>query len=1097
MFFHSAHMQALTRPIGDLLVLASLALFLPDVVAAQQPAPLQLDPRLQITQYIHDTWTVKEGLPQSSIFAFHQGHEGYLWIGTQGGLARFDGINFASYNTANTDALIHNEIRAFLDDPSGGFWIGTNGGLAHYEDGTFTGYTVQDGLSSNAVRSLARDRAGNVWIGTVGGGLNRFDGETFTSDQVEDGLAGNVVLSLQYDSTGTLWVGTQAGLSSYRNGELTTQVDTSFVEGSVVDALHLRADGSLWVGTNRGLARLEGDSLHTFTTETGLCSNNISALIEDAAGALWIGTLDEGLCRYYDGTFTSFSEEDGLTLNRIRSLHLGREGSLWIGTEMGGLNRLRMGKFAPVSTKEGLSSNVVYSVLQDREGSMWIGTLGGGLNRIDPTGDITHFTVDDGLPSNQVVALHETRDGQLWVGTQGGGACRLVKGTLPRFDCITGADGLATNYVFSIYEDRNGSLWVGTNGGLSRIAGTDVTTFTTDDGLSSNQVTALLEDASGNLWVGTYGGGLNRYRQGRFISYGQQHGLSSASVLTVHEGLQGMLWIGTQGGGLCRLRNGLFACFDTDDGLHSNDILHILEDDQGNLWLGGMKRIGQISKKQLGAYTRSAIPQLEPKIYGVSNGLKSSEMNGGTQPAAWRSRDGRLWFSSIRGVAVIDPAHIPVNPMPPPVKIHEFQVNGRTWTIQEDLQLPSGSRDFAFHYTGLSFAAPEQVQYEYKLEGYDNRWVEAGNRRDAFYTNLSPGEYTFHVRARNNDGVWNRTGASMAFYVEPYFYETYWFYLLCVLGVGLAVVGSYRVRLRQLKTRELKQLVAEQTSELRAREAELKQLNSDLEQEVQNQLEQKMEERRRYERQLIEAKERAEASARLKASILQNMSHEIRTPITAILGYAQILEEELSDQMFEFASHIYQNGERLLMTINSILDLSKMEANGQQLEREEFDLRTPVQEEVDLLASMAQKKGIDLRADLPPQAIPVCLNKHAITRILQNLVGNAIKFTDEGEVVVEAGVESGGTPYFKVKDTGIGISEEFLPRLFNEFEQESSGLTRSHEGTGLGMAITKRLADALDGQIDVESEKGKGTVFTITFPGALHETAPVTAATTS
>ena len=1044
---------------------------------AQEVAPLRLDPALQITQYVHDVWQAKDGLPQNSVYAVTQTRDGYLWLGTQEGLVRFDGVRFTVMTRAQ--GLESNEVRALLEDRTGALWIGTNGGgVSRMVDGVITTYTVADGLPGNAVRALYEDDRGHLWIGTIGGGLVRYDGASFTTYTMADGLTGDVVLALDEGPDGSLWIGTEAGLTRFRNGRFSRFDDPKQLPGLVVKAVAVGAHGEVWVGTNRGLVRREATRWTTYTMADGLPSDDISALYEDDRGTLWVGTLDGGVGRLYEDRFDVFSVAEGLTHNRVRAFFEDREGSLWIGIELGGLNRLRPGAFVPYTTAEGLSNDVVMTVLQDRKGAFWIGTDGGGVNRFQD-GTFTYFTTADGLPDDPVSALYEDQAGALWVGTNGGGLCRLQG---ERFTCLTTADGLSSNYIYAIYQDQAGALWMGTEAGLNRLYDGAVTHYTTADGLPHDLVTVLYEDRRGRLWVGTMGGGLGRLQDGQLTSYTEEDGLASNVILAVHVDARGALWIGTQGGGLCRWQDEAVACLTTEEGLHNDNVLQILEDEQGYLWLGSMQGLSRVHREALEAAMTGDGDLLATAVYGTADGMKSADLMGGTQPAAWAARDGRLWFATLRGVATIDPAGLQTNPVPPPVRLEHLLVDGEPMAPGADLTLPPESRDVAFRYTGLSLVAPERVQFRYRLEPYDQEWVEAGTRREAYYTNLSPGRYRFHVIASNNDGVWNEQGTTTTFYVQPFFYETAWFYWLCAAGLILLGTAAYRLRTRHMKRRALalQGLVDARTRELRARERELEELNQNLAAEVRRQIDLIMEERSRYEHELIGAKEKAEESARLKATILDNISHEIRTPITAILGFAQILATELDAAQQEFVTYIEENGQRLLGTLNAILDLSNMETDTLPMELERVDLEVAAQHATDLFQLMAARKGLTLRTDVKETA-SASVDRAAIDQILTNLVGNAIKFTEEGEVVVEVGVAA-HRAYCRVRDTGIGIGAAFMPHLFEAFKQESTGLARSHEGSGLGLAITRRLVEAMQGTISVESEKGHGAVFTVSFP---------------
>jgi signal transduction histidine kinase/ligand-binding sensor domain-containing protein len=1057
-----------------------LGVFLASPAVAQVVPLVSLDPELQLTQYPRDAWLVQDGLPQNSIDAILRSSDGYLWIGTQEGLARYDGRRFKLFEQSVTDGLNSNQISSLLEDRSGNIWIGTNGGgLSVLHDREFEVYDWQDGLSSNAVSTLYEDRKGYLWVGTTGGGLNRFDGQTFITFTTEDGLPGNTILTLMEDAAGVLWVATQAGLSRFSEGTFTLADSRSELPGEHVRAMHSAEDGSLWLGTDQGLVRMVGDDLTTHTTTEGLCGNVVTSLLEDPAGALWVGTRDGGLCRLYRGKISTFGVQQGLTNVQVRSLHLDREGSLWIGTDGGGLSRLRPGKFASLTAAEGLSSEVVLSVMEDSKGYMWFGTEGGGLNRV--RGSLTEaFTTEHGLSSNVIYALHEDRRGNVWAGTADAGICRFDDG---RFTCFAAGDGFTGNTIYAIHQDRKGRLWIGTEGGLGYLSNDLIIAFD-ELGTLSHLVTAIHEDGRGGLWFGTYGGGLARLEAGELTHFSKADGLSSDLILTLFQDQHEIMWIGTHGGGLCRLDD-RFVCFTAADGLANDNVLQILDDPDGYLWLGTLKGITRVSMEEISDFVDGRRARLNAHTYNEADGMKSGETNGGVQPAAWKARDGRLWFGTMAGVAVIDPARIYFNPVPPPVIIENFYADDRPVALTGNIRLPPGSKRLEFHYAGLSLVSPQQVRFMYQLEGYDDDWIEAGSRVQATFTNLPPGTYRFRVKARNGDGVWNAAGDTVAFYVSPFFYQTWWFILLSALALGVAGVGGYRLRTRHLRTREseLQELVDEQTRELLKRERELQSLNQNLKQEVRQQLDVILEERERYEGELIDAKEKAEESARLKSAILMNMSHEIRTPITAILGFAQVLSEEVDPAQQEFIDYIVENGKRLLNTLNSILDLAKLETHSVELDLTPLDLTTVASESVHLFTPIARKKGLTIRAELAVPEVAVPLDRTAIDRILQNLIGNAIKFTNHGSVTVRV-TSDDELAYLSVRDTGIGISESFLPHLFEEFKQESTGLSRSHEGSGLGLAITRRLVEALNGTIDVRTEKDKGTEFVVSLPRA-------------
>ncbi|QXD15837.1 response regulator [Rhodocaloribacter litoris] len=1064
------------------------------VTAAGQPAvPLRLDPALRPTQYVHTAWQVEDGLPQNSIFTALQTRDGYLWLGTQEGLVRFDGMRFTVFDKAHVEALQSNEIRALLEDRSGALWIGTNGGgLTRYRDGTFTTYTTADGLPSDLVRALYEDRQGHLWIGTIDGGLSRFDGTAFTTYTTADGLPGNVVLAILEDPAGALWIGTENGLSHFHDGTFTRYGETEGLPGTVVWALHLDARGGLWIGTTGGAAYLHDGRLATLTPSDGLCGQMVSAFYEDAAGALWIGTLDGGVCRRFAGRFDVFSTGEGLTHHRVRTLLGDREGSLWIGTEGGGLNQLRPGKFIPFTTAEGLSSDVVLTVLEDRTGAVWIGTEGGGLHRIEEDRIVP---VPAGSPSGHTVyALHEGRDGTIWAGTEGDGLCRVRD---DRLTCLPNTQGLRGHNVYALYEDRSGILWVGTEEGLHTYRDGRLAPYTADVDLRHSLITALYEDRHGALWVGTYGNGLHRLHAGSLATYTTAEGLSSDIVLVIQEDAErpDVLWIGTQGGGLCRLLTAPgpgerpLVCATTREGLANDNVLQLLDDGSGHLWIGSNKGIARLSKAAFAAFARDPGVPLAPVVYDRADGLKSAEANGGTQPAAWRARDGKLWFATMKGVVRLDPARIPVNRVPPPVVIEEVVVAGRPLPLSGTPELPPGRKDFTFRYTALSFAAPSDVRFRYRLDGYNDDWVEAGPRREAYYTNLPPGTYTFRLEARNADGVRNETGPTFTFRVRPHFYQTPWFLLLATLGLGLLVAGGYQLRVRHLKTRE-RELVRRVEEQTRALREEKNRTEAALHQtEIARREAEAQRARAEQARAVIEEQaERLRELDELKTRFFNNISHEFRTPLTLIVGPLENLlgrfHGRLDAALEEQLALVLRNARRLLRLINQLLDISRLESGRMTLHARPRNVVSFLEEVVTSFASLARERGIALSFEAARDDLTLYYDADKLEKVCFNLLSNALKFTPAGgQVAVSVtDVAAGDAPPYveiRVRDTGPGIPPHELPHLFDRFHQVEGIVSSVQEGSGIGLALARELVELHGGTILVESTVGQGTAFIV------------------
>jgi signal transduction histidine kinase/ligand-binding sensor domain-containing protein/CheY-like chemotaxis protein len=1054
-------------------------------MALPVPGLAALDPHKAITQYVERIWNVDSGLPQASVRAIAQTHDGYLWIGTEDGLVRFDGVRFVVFDTRNTRELKSNEITALLAGLGNDLWIGTDGGgLSHLEEGKFTNYTAGSGISSDAILSLYRDRFGALWIGTDGGGLDRFADGQFRVYDRQDGMPDATVFSICGAADGGLWLGMRSGLVHFKDGAVRRYTTEDGLPSNEVHAVYRAHDGSLWVGSNRGLGRFVNGHFQTYTERTGLPSNLILSLREDAAGALWMGTGDAGVARYYRGKFSSYGPKQGFVSDVVFTTFEDQEGNLWIGTGAGGLVRLRDGSFTTITSREGLSSDPILGVFEDREGAIWAGTFGTGVDRIQ-NGKVRVFSQRDGLSSNKIFSIAQDASGDIWFGTRDGGLDRYHAG---RIIVYRRKDGIPSDFVACLYVDHNGTLWVGTRGGLSRFDGKRFYTYTSRDGLSSDFVLSLYQDSQGALWVGTHGGGLNRFQNGRFTSFTTRNGLSNNVVMSITGDPDGTLWIATNGGGLDRFRNGKFVNYSSRNGLYEDGILSMIDDGLGYLWLTSDRGIFRVSKRALNEFAEHRIHWIEPRAFDLSDGLKSLDCNGAFQPSCWRGRDGQLYFPTMKGLSIVDPAHLAEESAAPRVVIERVVADSKSYNPSGLIRLPPGEGRLEFDFTALSFAAPERVRFRYQLRGFDRNWVEAGTRRVAYYTNIPPGKYTFQVAAANGSGIWNHLGASVSLRLQPHFYQSYSFALFCVLAMFGLAYGAYRIRMQRVRAHEAKliALVNERTYALEQHEAALRRSRDELAARV---LELKAEnlERRRAQQELKVAKEQAEAANRAKSEFLANISHEVRTPLNGIIGMVQLaLESELTPEQRQCLELAASSADLLLSIINDLLDFSKIEAGKLELEAVEFGLRRHLDRTLKSLGVRAAQKGVELICNISPR-VPERLigDPIRLTQILVNLIGNAIKFTERGFVLVRIELERRDVEAvylrFLVSDTGIGIPRERQSAIFEAFTQADGSFTRKYGGTGLGLTISSKLAALMGSTIWVESDLGKGSTFGFTL----------------
>ncbi len=1065
--------------------------------AAWAQSGLRLDPAKAVTQYPMDIWGADEGLPQKSIFAILQSSDGYVWLGTQEGLVRFDGIEFKIFDKTNSE-LPRNAVSALYESPDGAIWVGTReGGLTRFfEDNSFTYYRSQ-GLSSSNVSAITGDGKGNIWIGTDDAGLNLLSGDRFFSYTLEDGVPSKNINVLLMDSRGVLWIGTRgAGMASFDGKRFVNYDSKTALPGDDITALHEDRAGVIWVGTrNGGLASFEDGNVKIVKDPGQLPVSAISSILEDRAGSIWVGGERGGVLRIQQGGIQSLSTAQGMPSDNIRSLLEDREGSLWIGTDGGGLVRIHDGKFIPFGTREGAADDYTYGIIETSDGTVWAGSEGGGVTRLS-NGKLSTLSMRDGLPSDVVYSVQETADGSVWFGTEGGGLVQYNSGTIRSFTTV---DGLPTNTIYTLYAASTGDLLIATSsGGLTRYDGRRFHTYTSEDGLSSNFVTAITESVRGGIWVGTYDGGLNYLKDGRVVShFSTTNGLKSDFVLSLHEDEDGVLWAGTREGGLHRVRDGRAVAITAKDGLFNDIVNTIVEDDEGFLWMTCNKGIFRVRRSDLNAFADGNTDRVVSESFDRTDGLRSDEFNGGFQPAGWKGRDGRLWFPSDKGFVAVDPKSIAVNPLPPLVHVESVSADGKIIKVLDDerVTLKPGTHKFEFRYVGLSFIAAEKVNYQYMLQGVDETWVDAGRRRVAFYTNLSPGDYTFQVRASNSDGVWSKTSASASLYLKPFFYQTTWFLVLCVLlSVSLPFL-FYRIRVRHLKQRqiELEDLVEERTKDLREEKERTESALKETEAARREAEEQKdIAERAKS---VIEAQaERLRDMDRIKSRFFGNISHEFRTPLTltigplenAITGMYGPVSPALSRQL----EIMLRNSRRLLRLINQLLDLSKLESGSLTLKVIEGNIVQMLEGVVMSFTAFAEKEGIDLSLDALSSNINLFFDPENLEKVFFNLLSNAIKFTpEEGRISVsiqEVSHVIRGAEYdaveIRVSDTGQGIPKEELSHIFDRFHQVDGTVSRVQEGTGIGLSLVKEMVELHGGTIRVESEVGAGTEFIVVLP---------------
>ena len=744
-------------------------------------------------QYSFKSWTADTGLPQNTVYDIRQTRDGYLWLTTSDGLARFDGNRFTVFNKSNAPGISNNRFLWLHEDAQGALWASTEaGGVVRYQHDSFSSYGGESGLTSLHAVYMTDDANGDLLTFLINDDVLRWrDGKFLPAGAPSDADQNNQPAPRESRRVPCL-------KKQSRIACLLHESINSWTRADGLPSLNLAGEfgvqdsrGTLWLATaDAGLVQIEhGRVTKVYTEREGLpgrplflmASERVGLFSLDGRGALWLTDLES-----WQHRMISRDAPPAITQLGSATAYADREGNLWFGTVRAGLFRASPQTIISYSVPEGLTQNNVYPIYEDRNGVVWMGTTEGLFRYADG-----RFVLEPGMSKGEITALAEDRAGRLlvakynevWV-REGGGFRLLYR--------------KETGVFWTIYADDMGALWFGWDQGLIHYQDGAADTYTTKDGLAGDDVKVIVDDGAGGFWIGTYGG-LSHYKAGQLSSWREQDGLPSQHVRALYRDADGALWIGTYDGGLGRFKDGRFTRYNVQDGLFNDGVFQILDDGRGQFWLScnrGIYRVSRHDLEEIAAGRRSALTSV---AYGKADGMLNVECNGGRWPAGIRTRDGRLWFPTQDGVAVVAPASVVVNPQPPPVMIESCLVEGVPAALDRAVEIQPGQASFEIGYTALSFINSEYLRFRYKLEGLDDEWIEAGTRRTAYYTHVLPGSYTFRVVAANSDGVWNTEGAALRLTVHPYFYRTWWFLALaaaCVLALGFAF---YRARVNGLK----------------------------------------------------------------------------------------------------------------------------------------------------------------------------------------------------------------------------------------------------------------------------------------------------------
>jgi len=744
-----------------------------------------------VAGYTHHVWQSSDGLPEQTVQAFAQTPDGFLWIGTSGGLVRFDGLHFVVFDRQNTPALRENSVFCLMVSRDGALWIGTEGGgLARYAHGEFRSWTARDGLSNDFVRTLAQDSQGKVWAGTDSG-LLRLDGDRFVRVDGTGIVPTLAVHAICPDRNGNLWVG-GSRLLRLNGSDVTEFTMRGEASQNRVKSIVQTQDGTIWVGTVSGLNRMVAGQKR-FERVNGI-SGTVRVLRQTADGVLWIGTIGQGVFEYRAGNMTQITAPASLPSNTVLNLFEDNERNFWIGTQSGML-RLTEAQLSIVSLPKANDSDFG-TIYQDRDGSFWIGST----LLFHMKDGVVAPEILPGVGSVHVRNVYRDSSGALWVGTDGDGIYRIAEGRIAH---LTTREGMSNNFVRAMTQDRDGSMWVAADEGLNHIfvQGTypRVVSYQMRDGLAYFSTRALLEDRNGDLWIGT-DRGVSHLREGRFLSDVATSSLAQMKVWAIHEDAEGGLWFGTRNNGLFRYRDGKMAHFSSADGLPGNAIYQILEDGSGHLWMSGPNGVAEVNRRELDEQADSAPRHLALAFYSVADVAANTEIYGGTQSSGCITADGYIWFPSNLGpVYILPERRLPLPP--PPLHIDAVLADGRPVAMDSPVVLRPGNGRLEFDFTPIRLRSQDGLRFRYRLEGFEKNWSMPTAVRTADYTNLAAGRYTFRVQTFEVSDPGAVSEASILIVQRPFFYRTWWFMAGCLALIALLIYAIYQYRVRHVRAR--------------------------------------------------------------------------------------------------------------------------------------------------------------------------------------------------------------------------------------------------------------------------------------------------------
>jgi len=1053
-------------------------------------------------------WTIEDGLPINTVNQVVQDDDGYLWFTSYDGIIRFDGVEFKTFNHANTPEIPHNRATEIHKQNGVGIWVSmehegvllitdrgfrhfgveqgfsasdvtqiaearggamffvTHTGLYTYEDGQFRKFFNGKDNWQDQPRFFFEDVDGSKWISTSNGLIHALNDGSFEEHTVADNREENIFFTSYRNSEGTFFASSSSGLYVLEDGKLTAPKEFDVFKNSDVYRI-FEIDETTILSSNNGLYSFSNGNLEKLDDLYRKDNEAYRHSMIDSDGQLWLIGNQGTVSIFRDGRITDNYALTSTGLNFFMYAFEDQEKNIWVTTPREGIIRIKKALVRTIGSTEGLSEGNILGMLQDSRGRYWIGTRGGGLNLIEGN-QIKHFKEHRDIASSVVQSIAEDSLGNIWVGHYQKGLNRINDRGISHF---TLGENFNVNNIHALYTSKDGQLWVGSYGGLIKFSEEESNRqiYTVNDGLAGNKIRYITEAKDGSLWIGTLDGGVSHFRDNKFTNYTAEEGLSSNNIRSIYldEDDSGIIWVGTENNGLNRIKNGSITYIGVEDGLPNYNIHWISEDDKDWLWLSSNNGIIRIEKSSLSDYMDGKSHGFKMMVYGRNEGMRNPEGNGSIQEAGIKDSDGTFWFATQEGVAIFKNDLHPGYEVEPKVIVKEVLAGGESHLSDSLVFVPS-INDFEVIVHAITFINPSSTRFRYKFsERGDDRqeWEEIGRIREIQFTNIDPGEYQFTVQATNSEGIWSSQTASVFIEIKPKYYQQVWFYILCFFGFLALLTGGWKIRYRRLmgKQQEMEKIIEEQTKQLRQEKIEIQAQKEIIEKQAQN----------------------LEQSNNTKDKFFSIIAHDLRNPFQALMGYTEhlytVLDHVDKKELKESIGIIKDSSKTLLSLTENLLEWANLQTGKIKPEPVGFELSELISQCIDVFKQTASQKNIKI-VHSSEEEVSLYADRNMILTVLRNLISNAIKFTTDGGEVTITTIQKENYCTIKVSDTGIGMSTKILKGVLSLDLKTTRRGTNEEAGTGLGLVLCKEMVEMNNGSLEVDSKEGQGTTVSVILP---------------